>query len=167
MANMVTANLFEGSPIIVGGGGSVNINFDEEAYQPVPDSPGVYVKDADELLAAYVVDLDGVPVGSDLTKFVEGRDCVITVHTINDKGRPSDIVIGSQPGGLIQLTFELSEFGPDLNEPRRRPHYNHDRKIIEPIEIFDNDTEEWVKSSIPEDGRCIITLVNSQPIRTS
>src|SRR6266702_2543864 len=118
--HQVLINLFEGSPIIIGGGGSVNINFSEDAYVPTDDEPGLFVKDDDELIALYVVDLDGLPVGSDLTRYVENRDCVITVHTINDKGVRSDIVVSTQPDGAIQLLFQLNEFGASSG----RPHFN-------------------------------------------
>jgi hypothetical protein len=154
----VIVNLFEGSPIIIGGGGSVNINFDETAYEPSNEDDGLFVKDDDELIAVYVVDLDGLPVGSDLTRYVENRDCVITVHTINDKGVQSDIVISSQPSGAIQMKFQLNEFPPV--DPR--PHYNRNRKLFGPIEIYDNDTEQTVRSPVPDDGRCILTFVNSK-----
>src|SRR5437762_6198396 len=93
--NPVLTNLFEGSPIIVGGGGSVNINFDHEAYMPVAD--GLFVKDDDELIALYVVDLNGIPIGSDLTRYVEDKNCVITIRTFNDKGVRSDLVVSNQP----------------------------------------------------------------------
>ena len=155
--HQVLINLFEGSPIIIGGGGSVNINFSEDAYEPAGE-PGLFVKE-DELIAVYIVDLDGLPVGSDLTRYVENRNCVITVHTINDKGVRSDIVVSTKPDGPIQLKFQLNEFGASSG----RPHFNPHRKLVAPIEILDNDTGNTVRSPVPADGRCILTFVNASP----
>lgn len=161
--NRTLANLFEGSPIIIGGGGSVNIHFNEDDYIPTGE-PGVFLKENDELIAAYVVDLDGVPVGSDLTRYVEDKNCVITIHTVNDDEELSDIIISSRPGDSIRLEFDPYEFRLNEGDPKKRPHYSPDRRLVEPIEIqvIDGD-DEPITSPVPADGRCIITLVNSKP----
>lgn len=161
MSSRVITNLFEGSPIIIGGGGSVNINFNENAYVQI--QPGVFVKDDDELIALYVVDLDGIPTGSDLTRYVEDRDCTVTIHTFNDKGIQSDIVVSSRPESdvpaVIQLNFEPHKF-PEVGS---RPHFSRYRKIASDIEIRDNDTGQTVRGIVPADGRCITTFVNKKP----
>jgi hypothetical protein len=157
----VLVNLFEGSPIIIGGG-SVNINFNENDYVQVQDEPGVYVKDDDELIALYVVNLRGVPVGSDLTRYVEDTDCTVTIHTFNDKGVRSDIVVSSRPEldmpGVIQLSFEPHEF-PEVDSD---PHFSRHRKVASDIEILDNNTGQTARGLLPADGRCIITFVNKK-----
>jgi hypothetical protein len=162
MANQLLTNLFEGSPILIGGGGSVNLNFDDQAYLPVHGSPGTFVRDDDELIALYIVDLRGIPIGADLTQYVEDQDCVITIKTFNDKGVRSDIVVSSRPEtdtpGEIDIVFNPGVF-PAVDH---RNHHSDHNKVGPSITIHNNDSGETVEPPSAADGRCIITFVNKR-----
>lgn len=153
----------EGSVIIIGGGGSVNVYF-VDYFKQDPSNPGLFVKNDDELIGVFVDSLVGVPVGIPLTKYVEGKDCVVTIHTVDDKGRPSEILVRSRPKkgatpGAIELQFEFSEFGPHPSDPLR-PFYNHDRKMSGNIEILDNDTHTRITSPVSPEGLCQIKFIS-------
>lgn len=152
----------QGSPIIIGGGGSVNIHFRETLghYEPVPANPGSYVKAGDEIDTMYVVDSDNVLIYN-LLRYVQGKNCEVKIHTKIGSAADSLIVINSRPASALGVRFEAAEFGPHPTDPVRRPHYNRDRKLTDAIEVTDNGTGQTQMFPLPEGGICTITVVNS------
>lgn len=157
--------LFEGSPIIIGGGGSVNINFREGAghYVPVVESPGVYTKAGDEIDTILIVDATGV-LNDNLLQYVNRKNCEVRIHTKIGGASESLIKITSQPNGPLQLSFVAAEFVPHSTDPNRRPHYNRERKLTDVVEVIDKGTSpnETRTFPIPTDGVCTITVYNAQ-----
>ncbi|HXI22736.1 MAG TPA: hypothetical protein VNG71_02595 [Pyrinomonadaceae bacterium] len=151
----------EGSPILIGGG-SVNIGFrvGNLHYQPVAGSPGTFVKTADEIDTILIIDGTGVLLNN-LVSVVKGKNCEVTIHTRIGAGAPSDIVISSQPGGNLQLSFSDGEFGPHPTDPRR-PRFNQNRKLVDTVDVLDRTSGQTLSFPVPPDGIGFIWMNNSK-----
>lgn len=142
------------SPITVGGG-STSIDFDHGDYVP---SGGVFSKRGDEIGTVWVYD-EGSRLRWNLANIVKGKDCVLTVHTI-DAGNTQDIIVRSKPGGPLTVEFNTAQFPLEDGSPRR--HFNPRRQLTGVIEFKDNRDRSTATFSIPA-GRCSIQFLNSSP----
>jgi len=140
------------SPITIGGG-SVNIDFDHHDYVNVG---GVFVKANDEIDTVWVYDKDHSQKW-DLLKFVQGKDCVLTIHT-QQGSSIKDIVVRNKPQQPTQLSIEFEGGQFPLVSVRR--HFNPNRKIVGVIEVKDNADGSVATFTVPSAGVCYIQVVN-------
>jgi hypothetical protein len=151
----------QGSPILIGGG-SVNINFREGSshFQPVPGSPGRFVKTNDEIDTILIVDASGV-LTNNLLSVVNGKDCRVIIHTKRPGDTLSDdIIVTSQTGGNLDLSFTAGEFGPHPTDPNR-PHFNANRKLVDSLDV--EVAGQTVSFAVPTNGIGTILIINSKP----
>jgi hypothetical protein len=141
------------SPITIGGG-SVSIDFNHSDFV---NNGGVFVKANDEIDTIWVHD-SNAELKWDLLNFVQGKDCVVTIHTLQGASN-KDIVIKSKPGrALLSIEFEGGQFPLATGSIRR--HFNPNRKIVGAIEVKDNSDGSIATFSVPSAGVCRIQIVN-------
>ena len=140
------------SPITIGGG-STSIDFDHHDYV---NMGGVFVKANDEIDTVWVYDKD-LSQKWDLLKFVQGKDCVLTIHT-QQGSSVKDIVIKNKPQQPTQLSIEFE--GGQFPQVSARRHFNANRKIVGVIEVKDNGDGSVATFTVPTAGVCLIQVVN-------
>jgi hypothetical protein len=141
------------SPITIGGG-SVSIEFDHGDFV---NSGNVFVKTNDEIDTIWVHD-SNAELKWDLLRFVQGKDCVVTIHTLQGASN-KDIVIKSKPRRtLLSVEFDGGQFPLATGSIRR--HVNPNRKIVGAIEVRDNSDGSIATFSVPSAGVCRIQIVN-------
>lgn len=144
------------SPITVGGGGSVTISFNHKHYK---GANGKYSHSTDEVLATQIFDrFDSLKW--ELTPLTKDVNCKITVHTTKKDGsNPKDIIIRSKPGGPFSIEFDETLF--PLKAGEKQLHYQEDRKIVDFIELLNNDDQLQATLTPPSAGVCKIHLLNT------
>jgi hypothetical protein len=139
------------SPITIGGG-SVSIDFEHDHFVRTGNT---FVKANDEIDTVWVYDADN-SLKWDLLNFVKGKDCVLTIHTMQ-AASAKDIVIRSKPQrALLSIEFDNGQF--PLATARR--HFNANRKIVGVIEVKDNSDGSMASFTVPSAGDCYIVVVN-------
>jgi|SRR6185503_11449092 len=139
------------SPITVGGG-STSVDFEHGDYVP---SGSVFSKRGDEIGSVLVYN-SGSQLVWNLADIVKGKDCVLTVHTI-DAGNTQDIVVRSRPGGPLSVEFNTAQFPLEAGSNRR--HFNPRRQITGALEFKDNGDSSTATFSIPG-GRPQVIFLN-------
>lgn len=148
----------QSSPITIGGGGSVKLKFDENYYSP--GTVGNFFKSGDELTTVLIINEEH-DVLHNLYPVVEGKNCTVTVHC-KYRGTNSKIEIDSRPAvgaqpNQIQIRFIAGDFPYDNVKKLR---YNGQRKITDPLEVRNNDTNTSTSYPVPRNGKVGIVAIN-------
>ena len=115
----------------------------------------MFVKANDEIDTVWVYDKDNNQKW-DLLNFVQGKDCVLTIHT-KQASSTKDIVIKNKPQTpLFSIEFDGGQF-PQVSARR---HFNPNRKIVGVIEVKDNADGSVATFTVPSAGVCYIQVVN-------
>jgi hypothetical protein len=141
----------QSSPITVGGG-SVKLKFDEDYYRP--GAVGGFIA-VDELITVLILD-ENNDLLHNLYQFVEGKNCTVKIHC-KYRGQDRTIEIDSKPGGPLVVRFDVEEFPHDSV---RRSRYNGRRKITDPVQVVNNDTDAIDDFPVPRNGKCGIIALN-------
>ena len=142
----------QSSPITIGGGGSVGIDFSSIHYTTRVGKAG-FSHTEDTLHRLWLIDKYGAL--KNITP--EHEDCVVKVQC--KKGSKwSEITITGRP---LTIDFDTGEF------PKKKPddgakelHHNKKYKIVK-IEVLDNVTHKTIPYEPPTKGKCTIVVVNS------
>jgi hypothetical protein len=105
---------FEGSPIIIGGGGSVSIFFDSATHYKPTGTPNEFAHPTDETHAGYLFNRFNVP--QNLTPSMAQKDFTLTVACLDGTGLDSPIIIDSRPRGPLRIRFRESDYPFDVNK---------------------------------------------------
>lgn len=146
--------ILQTSPITIGGGGSVSIDFDHAYY--ANRGGGTFANATDEIDTVWVYD-ENKELKWELHSFVFGKDCTVTIHT-KVSGRLSDIVVRSKPAGPLSVELDTTEF--PLSAASARRHFHANRKVVDSLEIVDNGDLSKATFSIPSGGKCDVHIVN-------
>jgi len=139
------------SPILVGGGGSVGIDFDEGWYPFDPVTKRFFNKD-DTLHKLWLVDKYGSR--QDITPH---EDCTVTINCGKSSGKTYYVTIFGKPLGI---EFDTSHF--QLGYPPggvKKIHYHLKRKISK-ITVHDNVAQTNTEYEPPTKGKCSIIVVD-------
>lgn len=141
------------SPIIVGGGGSVGIDFDSGSY-PVAGSKGKFVRPNDTLHKLWLIDKYG-----GLKNITPGGNekCTITI-LCRRRGRETRIVIQGDPLGV---EFELSEFRYDYPPDGDKKIYHNTKHKIVDISVYDQVSHQTQHHPPSTKGRCTLVVVDT------
>lgn len=144
----------QSSPITVGGGGSVGIDFDENYYKLVPQTEKYSNITGDTIHKLWVIDKHGTMTDCKLPR----ADCTVTIHA-KYQNVDSAITIYGAPMGV---KFAALEYPSEEPEPgsAKKIHHNKNRKITDRIEVRDNDTGKLTYCNVPTGGQCTIIAVN-------
>jgi|SRR5215213_911412 len=105
---------FEGSPIIIGGAGSVAIAFDSIGHYKPTATPNEFAHPGDEVHAGYLFNRFGVP--QDLTPTMARKSCTLTVNCLDVTGLDSPIIIDSKPTGPLKIRFRVADYPFDISK---------------------------------------------------
>lgn len=147
--------ILQSSPITVGGGGSVGVDFSETYYKKVPQTDKYVNTSNDTIHKLWIIDKHGTMTDCPLPR----PNCTIKIHA-KHQSVDSPIEIYGAPMGL---KFAGSEYPLDLPEPgsTKKIHLNKNRKITDRIEITDNATGAVTYCDVPTNGQCTIIAVNT------
>ena len=150
----------EGSPITVGGGGSVGIDFDENYYKLIPSIETYINGKGDTIHKLFVIDKHGRITDCALPQ----ANCTITIHS--KKGNDdSAIQIFGDPLGVkfAGAEYVLEDPEDPTGGTGKKIHHNKDRKITG-IDILDNSHPNIPPTpvNVPADGKCTIIAVNEK-----
>lgn len=95
-----------GSPIIIGGDGSVGIGFDDQHYRPT--AADEYSNANDEIGTLLIVDRHGRLIAN-ARDSVRGKDCTIKIVS-KDASGDSPITIESKPRGPLKIKFQAADY---------------------------------------------------------
>jgi hypothetical protein len=146
----------QSSPITVGGGGSVGLDFDETYYKNIPNTNKFVSTNGDKIHKLWIIDKHGTMVDCPLPQ----ANCTITIHSKEPGGPDSALTINGSPLGVefvkSEYPLEYPEQGSD-----KKIHLNKKRKITDRIEIRDNGSGVTTYCKVPTGGSCTIIAVNT------
>lgn len=140
------------SPITIGGGGSVGIDFNQQWFTG-KRGDAEFSHYQDTLHKLWLIDKYGA-----LENITPGNeDCTVTVQC--EKGsKVRKVTITGKPLGLAFDTVEFPKKKPD--DGKKEIHHNKAYKIVR-IEVVDNVTGQKTAYEPPTKGKCTIVVVNS------
>jgi subtilisin family serine protease len=114
------------SPITVGGGGSVGLDFDKSHYKQ--NGSGSFVSPQDRLTTCDVVHQNGKLLRNFYPE-INGNQCVVIISCRDSAtGILSEIRIAGGPSGQLAVGFPPADFPPGVaNQPE---HYSATRKVL-------------------------------------
>lgn len=148
------AKLVQGSPIVIGGGGSVGIFFNSGHYKPT-GRPNEFAHPTDEVHAGYLFNRFSVP--QDLTPNMAGKNVTLTIACLDATGLDSQIIIDSRPGGPLRIRFRDWDYPFDAS---KQLHYSPDRTLTS-IQLKDN-TGTTQPQTLLADPAGRVEIINSQ-----
>lgn len=140
------------SPIIVGGGGSVGIDFDRDWYK-YDDVKKRFVNERDALHKLWLVDKYGARL--DITPANE--DCIVTVNCGKSSGKTYYIKIYGKPLGV---EFDTDHFKFVIPPEGVKKIYHHAKRKISKISVHDNVAGTDKDYDPPTKGKCSIVVVD-------
>lgn len=143
----------QSSPIIVGGGGSIGIDYKGGWY--TADAQNKLVNAKDYIHKLWLMDKYGAL--EDITP--DHADCEITVYCGKSKGKDVTIKIYGQPLGLW---FDQREFKLGYPPGGAKQIHHHKKRKIRKILVHDNvdNSDRWFDPP-PTKGKCTLCVLNT------
>jgi hypothetical protein len=142
------------SPIIVGGGGSVGIDFKASEYHGDP-TVGQFTRPNDTLHKLWLIDKYGglyniTPAGNE--------KCTITILCRRRRRHETTIVIEGDP---LKVKFDPGEFRYDYPpEGSKKIYHNTKHKIVD-ISVYDKVSHQTQHHTPPTKGKCTLVVVDT------
>ena len=157
------------SPITVGGGGSVGVNFDSEDYLPDSSTPGSLKNfvsvNGDLIEKLRLID----KFGSAPDRTPSTVDCRIVIHCekVDPKGNivpnsDSPITIHGSP---LSVEFNVDDYPLTVPPGGTHPlHYAKERKITQTVDVFEDAATDdpTVRLTVPTQGICTVDVLNNR-----
>lgn len=138
----------QSSPITIGGGGSVGIDFDDQYYRE--GAPGQFVASRDTIHRLWLIDKHG-----GLQNITPGSEnCQVTIQC-KRRGKTTNVIVQGTPLGI---SFERDEFA-DRRARKRRPAFLNVNHKIQKLEITVGGVTKPIE--LPSDKKCTIVVVNT------
>jgi subtilisin family serine protease len=119
------------SPITIGGGGSVGLDFDKTHYKLT--GPGEYVSTQDKLTTCQVMHQSGKMLRN-FHNEIDGKQCRIKIRCLNTATGESEIVIAGAPSGPLGIRLSETAFPPATGD--LPAHYsNHPDVKVQSITV--------------------------------
>ena len=141
----------QGSPIIIGGGGSVGIDFSAAYYQQIPNTDK-FQNLSDSADQIWVIDKYGSLVNA--TPFKDSG--WVDIHCFDSGGTKSGIRIYCKP---LAIEFDTVEF-PMKTPNKKKIRYCDKRSIGKNILVWDEAGATAPRIIDAGDGKCTIVVVN-------
>jgi hypothetical protein len=140
------------SPILVGGGGSVGIDFDSGWFTYDSVTKRFSNKD-DALHKLWLVDKYGAR--QDITP--KNEDCVVTINCGKSSGKTYYVTIYGKPLGI---EFDTTHFQFGYPPEGVKKIYHHPKRKISKITVHDNVVPSDTEYEPPTKGKCSIIVVD-------
>jgi subtilisin family serine protease len=151
-----TLRKLQTSPITIGGGGSVGLDFDNVRYQQT--GSGTFISPQEKLVGCDVVHQSGKLLRNFHTE-IDGNQCAVTVGCVDTiTSLPSSIRIVGGPSGPLAINFTEDDFRPGAADQPRRFSATH--KVIS-VKVRNLVTDlETGSFTVPPDWKGTIRINN-------
>jgi hypothetical protein len=160
--------ILQTSPITVGGGGSVGVNFIANDYLPKSEDPNGFTRfvsvKGDTIEKLRLID----KFGSAPDRTPATVDCRIVIHCERVDAQGNIVPKSDSPitifGNPLSVEFNVDDYPFGLpTGGTHKLYYAKDRKITQTVDVFeDAATDPTVKLTVPTQGICTVDVLNNR-----